>query len=62
MLRTKRDKHTNTSIYILSNCMCPPRLYSYYEVTSILQLYDVTNIKYVDSYIITALSACTGHH
>lgn len=39
----------------------PPRLYSYYEVTSILQLYDVTNIIYVDSYIITASSACTGH-
>lgn len=37
----------------------PFGLYSHYEVTSILQLYDVTNIIYVDSYIITTCTHVT---
>lgn len=70
----KRDIHTNTSIYIspVSNaCLCgfstePStvsvrcRLYCYYEITSVLKLYDVINFIYVNSLIITEMFTITS--
>lgn len=59
--------HTSASIYIFTSVRCmfvtlftepstvqlhPLRLYSLYKVTSVLSLYYVTNIIYVDSHII----------